>query len=66
MLQEVLQDDYFLQVSSARILVNISGTVRAINLNLLQVKDIRLSLYKKKIKKIVRKKVIGKKVCVAH
>jgi hypothetical protein len=38
MLQEVFEDDDFLQVSSARRLVNISGMVRAIDLKFAQVK----------------------------
>jgi hypothetical protein len=38
MLLEVLENDYFLEVSSARRLVNISGTVRVIELKCLQVK----------------------------
>jgi hypothetical protein len=38
MLQEVFEDDYFLKVSSARKLVNISGLVRAIVSKLSQVK----------------------------
>jgi hypothetical protein len=42
MLQEVLQDDDFLKVSSARRLVNISGTVKATDLTFLQVKDMGL------------------------
>jgi hypothetical protein len=42
MLPEVLEDDDFLQVSSARRLVNISGTVRVIDLKFLQVKDMGL------------------------
>jgi hypothetical protein len=42
MLQEVLEDDDFLEASSARRLVNISGTVRATDLKFLQVKDIGL------------------------
>jgi hypothetical protein len=42
MLPEVLEDDGFLEVSSARRLVNISGTVRAIDLNFSQVKDMGL------------------------
>jgi hypothetical protein len=33
MLQEVLEDDDFLEVSSARRLVNISGMVRGTDLN---------------------------------
>jgi hypothetical protein len=39
MLQEVLENDDFLEVSSARGLVNISGMVRAIDLKFSQVKD---------------------------
>jgi hypothetical protein len=42
MLLEVLEDDDFLQVSSARRLVNISGTVRAVDFKFSQVKDIGL------------------------
>jgi hypothetical protein len=42
MLQEVLEDDDFLEVSSARRLVNISGTVRATDLKFSQVKDMGL------------------------
>jgi hypothetical protein len=42
MLQEVLEDDDFLKVSSARRLVNISGTARAIDLKFSQVKDMGL------------------------
>jgi hypothetical protein len=42
MLQEVMEDDYFLQVSSARRLVNIYRTVRAIDLKFSQVKAIGL------------------------
>jgi hypothetical protein len=42
MLQEVLEDDDFLQVFSAKRLVNISGTVRAIDLKLSQVNDMGL------------------------
>jgi hypothetical protein len=42
MLQEVLEDDDFLEVSSARRLVNISGTVGATDLKFLQVKDMGL------------------------
>jgi hypothetical protein len=42
MLTEVLEDDDSLQVSFARILVNISGMVRAIYWNFLQVKDMCL------------------------
>jgi hypothetical protein len=38
----LLEDDDFLQESSARRLVNILETVRAIDLKLLQVKDIGL------------------------
>jgi hypothetical protein len=34
MLQEALEDDDFLQVSSAGRLVNISGTVRAIDMTI--------------------------------
>jgi hypothetical protein len=41
MLQEVLEDDDFRQVSSAR-LVNISGTVRAIYMTFSQVNDVGL------------------------
>jgi hypothetical protein len=39
MLQEVLEDNDFLEVSSARILVNISGMVRATDLKFSEVKD---------------------------
>jgi hypothetical protein len=39
MLPEVLEDDDFLQVSSIRRLVKISGMVRAIEFKFLQVKD---------------------------
>jgi hypothetical protein len=42
MLPEDLGDDDFLQVSSERRLLNISGTVRAIDLKFKQVKDIGL------------------------
>jgi hypothetical protein len=42
MLQEVLEDDDFSEVTSARRLVNISGTVRATNLKFSQVKDMGL------------------------
>jgi hypothetical protein len=42
MLQQVLENDNFLKVSSARRLVNISGTVRAIHLKLSEVKDMGL------------------------
>jgi hypothetical protein len=42
MLQEVLEEDDFLEVSSARSLVNISGTVRAADLKFPQVKDMVL------------------------
>jgi hypothetical protein len=42
MLQEVLENDDFLQVSSAKRLVNISGTVRVIDLKFSQVKDMGL------------------------
>jgi hypothetical protein len=42
MLQEVLDNDDFLKVSSARRLVNISGTVRATDLTFSQVKDMGL------------------------
>jgi hypothetical protein len=42
MLQEVLENDDFLEVSSARRLVNISGLVRAIDLKFLQVKNMVL------------------------
>jgi hypothetical protein len=42
MLQEVLEDDDFLKVSSARRLVNISGTVRATDLKFSLVKDMGL------------------------
>jgi hypothetical protein len=42
MLAEVLEDDNFLQVTSARGLVNISGTVRAIDLKCSQVKNMGL------------------------
>jgi hypothetical protein len=42
MLQKVLEDDDFLNVSSARRLMNISGTVRAADLKLSQVKDMAL------------------------
>jgi hypothetical protein len=42
MLQEVLDKDDFLEVSSARRLVNISGTVRAIVFSFAQVKDMGL------------------------
>jgi hypothetical protein len=42
MLQEVLEDDGFLEVSSARRLVNISGAVRATDLNFSPVKDMGL------------------------
>jgi hypothetical protein len=38
MLQEVLENDDFLEVSSVKRLVNISGTVSAIDLTFLQVK----------------------------
>jgi hypothetical protein len=38
-LQEVLENDDFLEVSSASRLVSISGTVRAIDLKFSQVKD---------------------------
>jgi hypothetical protein len=48
MLPEVLEeDDEFLQVSSARRLVNISGTVRPIDLTFAQVKDMGLLDLKK-------------------
>jgi hypothetical protein len=39
MIQEVLEEEDSLQVSSARRLVNISGMVRAIDLKCLQVRD---------------------------
>jgi hypothetical protein len=42
MLQELLENDDFLKVSSARRLVNISGTVRATDLKFAQVKDMGL------------------------
>jgi hypothetical protein len=42
MVQEVLEDDDLLQVSFAGRLVNISGTVREIDLKFLQVKNIGL------------------------
>jgi hypothetical protein len=42
MLKEVLEDDNFLKVSFARILVNISGTVKATDLKFLQVKNMSL------------------------
>jgi hypothetical protein len=42
MLLEVLEDDDFLEVSSARRLVNISGTVKATDLKFSQVKDMGL------------------------
>jgi hypothetical protein len=42
MLQEVFEDDDFIKVSSARRLVHISGTVRAIDLTFSQVKDMGL------------------------
>jgi hypothetical protein len=42
MLQEVMEDDDFLQVSSARRLMIISGTVRAFDLKFSQVKDMGL------------------------
>jgi hypothetical protein len=42
MLQEFLEIDDFFKVSSAIRLVNISGTVRAIDLKFLQVKDMGL------------------------
>jgi hypothetical protein len=42
MLQEVMENDDFLKVSSARRLVNISGRVRAIDLKFSQVKYIGL------------------------
>jgi hypothetical protein len=41
-LPEVLEDDDFLLVSSAMILVNISGTVKAIDLRISHVKDMGL------------------------
>jgi succinate dehydrogenase flavin-adding protein (antitoxin of CptAB toxin-antitoxin module) len=41
-LQKVLGNDDFLEMYSARRLVNISGTERAIDLKLLQVKDMDL------------------------
>jgi hypothetical protein len=45
MLLKVLEDDDdFLHVSSARRLVNISGTVRAIDLQFEQVKDMGLDV----------------------
>jgi hypothetical protein len=40
MLQDVFEDDDILQVSSARRLVNISGTVRVIDLKFSHGKDI--------------------------
>jgi hypothetical protein len=42
MLQEVLEDDDFLEVSSTRRFVNISGTVRATDLKFSQGKDMSL------------------------
>jgi hypothetical protein len=42
MLQEILEDDDLLEVSSARRLFNIIGTVRAIDLKFSQMKDIGL------------------------
>jgi hypothetical protein len=42
MLQEVFKDNDFLEMSSARKLVNISGTVRAIHLTFSQVEDMGL------------------------
>jgi hypothetical protein len=42
MLQEVVENYYFLQVSFARRLVSISGTVREIDLKLSQVQDMGL------------------------
>jgi hypothetical protein len=39
MLKEVFEDDYFLEVSSARRLVNISGLVRETHLTFSQVKN---------------------------
>jgi hypothetical protein len=42
MLQEVFKDDDFLELSSARRLVNISETVRAMDLTFSQVKDMGL------------------------
>jgi hypothetical protein len=41
-LQEVLEDDDFLKVFSARRLVNISGTIKEIDLKFSQVKDMGL------------------------
>jgi hypothetical protein len=42
MLQEVLKDNYFLEVYSAIRLVNISGTVKSTDLKFSQVKDMGL------------------------
>jgi hypothetical protein len=42
MLQKLMEDDDFLQVSSARRLLNISGTVRAIDMKFSQRKDMGL------------------------
>jgi hypothetical protein len=42
MLQKVLENDDFLEVSSARRLVNVSGTVKAIDLKFSQGKDMGL------------------------
>jgi hypothetical protein len=45
MLQKVLENDDFIEVSSARRLVNISGTVRAFDLKFSKVKDMGLWVY---------------------
>jgi hypothetical protein len=44
MLQEILENDDFCQVSSARRLENISGTVKAIDLKFSQVKNMGYGL----------------------
>jgi hypothetical protein len=45
MLLEVLVDDDFLELSSSKRLVSISGVVKAIELIFLQVKDMGLHVY---------------------